>query len=87
MPVEDHPISDKVRHTKHPAGCYNSGPPDDGYYAKDRKYTSDGRWFNELVWIPHKMSTKCRQTLQLPECDGCTAEKDVEYIERMTALK
>ena len=36
--------------------------------------------------ITHTASTKCRQILALPECEGCSAEKDHEYINKMKEL-
>ena len=52
-----------------------------GYIGRDG-YTEDGRvnW----VWVPDVLSEHCRQTLfaELPFCEGCTREKDVEYLEK-----
>ncbi len=85
-PVLDHPIHDKVKHDKPPAGCRDRVQMEDGYYVLVRDYLHDGRYEFKDQWIPHTMSTQCRQINNLPECEGCTAEKDVEYIERMKQL-
>lgn len=87
MPVLDHPVSDKVKHDKPPAGCYSRMQMEDGYYVLVRDYLHDGRYEFRDQWIPHTMSTQCRQISNLPECEGCTAEKDVEYLEQMRNLK
>jgi hypothetical protein len=40
----------------------------------------------KMTWTPHTLSTDCRQTTELPECLGCLAPKDWEYINRMRKL-
>jgi hypothetical protein len=46
-----------------------------------------GRVIRINVGIPHTMSHLCRQIHPLPECEGCTAEKDMDYINKMRAVK
>lgn len=78
MPVEDHPVHDSVKRTQPRAGCYN------------RTGFAPGRWVMDGTlkrWLPHTASKKCRQILALPECEGCVAPKDHEYIEKMRNLK
>jgi hypothetical protein len=67
----------------HRAGCWNKPrtvpPPrivDDAIMLPDRV-------IRIKTEIPHAMSHLCRQISPLPECEGCTAEKDHEYINRM----
>lgn len=86
MPVLDHPIHDKVKHDKPPSGCFNRRWMQDSYFVLVRKYDDLGRYKLVSQKVEHTMSTKCRQINNLPECEGCTAEKDVEYIERMMQL-
>ena len=90
MPVDDHPVHPRtIQGAGAQYGCHSDKRPNGmaaGYYAETRVYTPDGMFSKKLVWIPHNMSTKCRQINNLPECEGCTAEKDVEYIERMMQL-
>ena len=83
MPVEDHEVHELVKHDKPPAGCYNREYWADGYYSLTRRYLYDGRYEFVDEWIPHTMSNKCRQVNNLLECEGCLAEKDTDYIERM----
>lgn len=64
-------------------GCYDKPRECTGYLAKNG-VSSDGRF--KFIWIAHTMSVKCRQMDNLPECEGCMAEKDHEYIERMKSL-
>lgn len=86
MPVADHPVHERVRHDKPPSGCYNREYWSDGYYLLTRQYLYDGRYEFVDTWIPHNMSTKCRQINTLPECVDCQAEKDQDYIDRMKSL-
>lgn len=37
--------------------------------------------------VAHTMSHLCRQIHPLPECEGCTAEKDMDYIEKMKEVE
>jgi hypothetical protein len=76
-----------VKRDTYRAGCFNSGPAAEGYYAMDRMYYPDGKWSIKLVWVPHVMSKNCRQIYTLPECVDCTAIKDTDYINRMKGLK
>lgn len=84
MPVEDYDVHPLTKHDNPIAGCHSKNMTEDGYYVAVRQYTPSGEYYMKLQWVEHKMSRKCRQTLHLPECEGCTAEKDVEYIERWT---
>lgn len=89
MPVLDHPVSDKVKHDKPPAGCYSRRDfsRKDGYWHYGRTYFPDGNFMMEYTFVIDEMSRKCRQIANLPECEGCTAEKDMEYLEQMRKLK
>jgi hypothetical protein len=85
-PVEDHPVHEHgVRVGEYRAGCHNRGTFSPGYYATNRSYEGK-QWRLVSVWVPHKMSTTCRQIIDLPECKDCTAPKDKEYIDKMRAL-
>lgn len=89
MPVEDHPVHDKVkRDSSFRYGCHNNPKKASGYWAIDRTYRSDGTFFLHNVFIPHTMSIKCRFDMYNndPQCEGCTVEKDTEYLERMSKL-
>lgn len=88
MPVEDTPVHPKTKHDRPMAGCYNAGPPRAGYWVLTRRWCPvDEAYDLAPEFVEHRMSTKCRQTLQLPECEGCTADKDVEYIEKWKEAK
>jgi len=45
----------------------------DGYYAPDRQYLPDGRYFDRLVFIPNRSSVECRYDMRPtdPKCAGC----------------
>ena len=86
MPVVDHAVHPLTQHPKVISGCYSRKGMKPGYWCYVRQYLVDGRYELVDTWIPHTMSTKCRQINNLPECEGCTAEKDVAYIERMKHL-
>lgn len=91
MPVEDTPVHDRVKRTAdhHPA-CYNKEEVHvlAGYWALNGwEEAESGLLRMTRTWVPHTMSRKCRQILDLPECSGCTAEKDHEYISKMRDLK
>lgn len=85
MPVEDtdaHPLT--VRE-KYKAGCHSRKPRTLAFYTVQDGWTDDGR--RRMIIIPaDALSTKCRQIKMLPECEGCTSEKDIEYINKMTKL-
>ena len=89
MPVEDHPVHPHGFRETYRAGCLHRGPPAAGYWAHDGwMVTALGQPYQaRFAWVPFTMSTKCRQIVELPECSGCTAEKDAEYIQRMTSIK
>jgi len=90
MPVEDHEVHEKVRIAEDkPYGCNSRKKMSDGYWAKDRKYLEDGYFESVYVFIPHQMSTSCRNFYlwdKDPRCGNCTTERDTEYAERMQAL-
>lgn len=73
MPVEDHPVHDKViKRSKHP-GCYNKSEfmPSYNVAVKEvnpRGYT--GNWLMEI--IPHRMTSDCQAAKErYTECEGC----------------
>lgn len=88
MPVEDHPVhAHGQRPAGHRAGCWNvprTLPPTrtvgDAIMLPDRVIRTHTE-------IPHTMSHLCRQIHPLPECEGCTAEKDMDYIEKMKEVE
>jgi len=89
MPVEDHEVYVHGKRAEgHRAGCYNRTGFNPGFWAQDGWEEDSGSLMAHphWVWVPYIMSTKCRQINDLPECEGCTAEKDVEYITKMKAL-
>ena len=86
MPVVDHAVHPLTQHSKVISGCYNRKGMKHGYWCYVRQYFDDGNFMMTYEYIPHTMSTKCRQINNLPECEGCTAEKDVAYIEQMKHL-
>lgn len=90
MPVEDHEVHEKVKITSSfRYGCYNRTGLAAGYFAPDRRYKPDGTFYIVQTRIPHAMSKECRSFSLWdtdPACAGCTAPKDFEYRDRMTAL-
>lgn len=91
MPVEDHEVHEKVRiSADEPYGCSGRSGFAAGYYAPDRRHKPDGTFYVIQVWIPHAMSTACRNFYLWdvdPRCAVCTSERDVEYAERMKGLE
>lgn len=90
-PVEDHEVHEKVRiDIDKPYGCHSRTGLANGYYAPDRVYRADGKtWDNVKVFIKNAMSTSCRSFYLWdtdPRCAGCTADKDIEYRDRMAVL-
>lgn len=83
-PVEDHPVHPSVQRDRPEAGCFNREAFDPFYYVQDG-WTVDGR--RHMIKVRHRLSTLCRQTLALPECEGCQVPKDVKYIKKMKAIK
>lgn len=92
MAVEEHPVHNSTKRIIPRAGCHSRAPLQDGYWARDG-YTWEGvDDFNPVaamryVWVVNTHSKLCRQIYDLPECAGCKAPKDHEYIERMKGLK
>lgn len=90
MAVEDTPVHESgKRSIGHHPGCYNRTGFSRSYWVKDglvldHSAGTTGRYL--MKGIPHTASTKCRQILDLPECEGCSTEKDHEYINRMKEL-
>ena len=93
MPVEDHAVSEMVKlPANHRAWCHSKPRIPKKVLVQDGYKISkaDG---NDLLMLPvfryidNAMSPNCRQIDPLPECEGCTAEKDNEYIEKMRGLK
>lgn len=91
MPVDDHPVHPHGQRSAPLAGCHSKPRTVPPLQVWDTVYIDNpDRSFSRIpkaVWVEHTMSTKCRQVATLPECEGCTAEKDVEYIERMRGVK
>lgn len=89
MPVADHEVHDKVKHDKPTAGCFNRRPLDrkHGYWVYVRKYFTDGNFMMNYEYIEDKLSKTCRQVLPLPECEGCTSEKDEKYLDESIKWK
>lgn len=92
MPVIDHPVHEKVRHTTETlyAAC-KAAVRTPGYWIKTRKYRDDGTGMYDLVdeFIPDQMSKHCRYVDYIKDraCDGCLQVKDLEYIDKMGELK
>ena len=91
MPVEDIPVHEKGKiDDSTPYGCHSRKGLEKGYFAPDRRYKPDGTFYVIQVRIPHAMSTACRSFYlwdKDPRCAGCTAEKDIEYRNKMENLK
>ena len=88
MPVDDHPIHHSTIKTDFRAGCYNRPPASDGYWVPTRLYRPDGSFVMSEKYITHTLTRICRQVGRkvngvwedLPECVGCTAQRDWQYI-------
>lgn len=91
MPVDDYPVHPHGQRSVPLAGCYNKPRtvPPLQVWDIDTVRNPDGSFSRipKVRWIEHTMSTKCRQIVVLPECEGCTSEKDEEYIEKMRGVK
>ena len=89
-PVEDHDVHEKVKISlDKPYGCHSRKGFATHYSAPNRKYREDGSFSLTRKKIKHVMSKQCRSFYLWdtdPRCSGCTADKDVEYRDRMTAL-
>lgn len=83
MAVEDTPVHESGKRDKPRAGCFDRQPFAHQRCVQDG-WLPDGR--RRMVLLLHTASTKCRQILDLPECEGCSAEKDHEYINKMKEL-
>jgi hypothetical protein len=73
-------------------GCNSREGMAKGYWVKDRIYLAGdgGRFEYHDKWIPHRMSTKCRNFYLWDShapCRECTTEKDHEYAERMKGME
>ena len=99
MPVDDHPIHDKVRHKEVVAGCYGKDSHKPGYWVQVRDYYPDGNYRMVMQYIPDVMSKECRGAMgwkingawtMFPECfkDGipCPVIKDGPYISKNRAM-
>jgi hypothetical protein len=73
------------RDASYRASCFNKPRERTGYWARNRIVTNEEKYEYEMVWVEDKMSALCRQIDSLPECTGCSAPKDTEYITRMSA--
>lgn len=90
MPVENHEVHAKVKIAADtPYGCHSREGFATGYFAPDRRYKPDGTFYLVQTRIPHAMSKACRSFYLWdtdPRCAGCTAEKDIEYSNKMRSL-
>ncbi len=92
MPVEDTPVHPHgIRSAGHRPLCYNAprSSPQSGYWGRDGlllDHSAGTTGVFLMKWIPHTLSIGCRQITDLPECEGCTAEKDHAYITKMKEL-
>ena len=78
-PVDDHPVHEKVKKVGVNPPCWNNRKPFlPGYYAEDRYYQSDGRWSRIMRWIPHLMTTDCRQPGEQKPDLGCVGCEDLK---------
>jgi len=84
MPVEDTPVHPHGVRQNHKASCFNGQPPTEQDLVQDGWLAGGGR---RMILIENSASKKCRQMLDLPECEGCTYPKDHEYINKMRNLK
>lgn len=83
MPVEDTPVHPHgIRSSEHRASCHNKPRERSGYWARNGWGWLGPKW----VWIKDTSSVNCRQITELPECQGCTAPKDHEYIIKMRGM-
>lgn len=77
-----HPLA---RKTDYRASCHNRTTFAPGFWAKDGHYMQTDEQngityaVQKMVWVPHTMSTYCRQVIDLAECKGCDAPKDWNY--------
>lgn len=92
MPVDDVVVHEKTKvGADYRSGCHSmyGNQRVSGYWAKDgfrfdelseSELVSTQRW----IWVEDTSSQHCRQTLyaSLPFCEGCTREKDTEYLEK-----
>lgn len=86
MPVVDTPVHPKTSHTDLRSERCQKAVRKEGYFVLTRHYFEDGRYELRNEFVPDNLSEHCRQINLLPECVGCKATKDVEYIDRMKAL-
>lgn len=90
MPVEEHEVHEKVRIAAgQPYGCHGRDGVSKGYYAPDRVYRPDGTFYIIQAFIKHAMSDTCRAFYLWdtdPRCEGCTADKDINYANTMKDL-
>lgn len=78
MPVDDHPVHEKVRiDADKPYGCKDR-VMSKGYYAPNREYRPDGTFYLRLSFIPHVMTTGCKYDFRRtdPRCKGCKQRSD-----------
>lgn len=93
MPVEDHPVHEKVkRDSSFRYGCNSVNNPNrsmTGYYAPERKWY--GEKFETIIkFIPFRMSKPCRNFYLWdvdPACADCATLRDVEYADKMKGLE
>lgn len=77
MPVDDHPVHEKVRIAADKSYGCKDHIMSAGYYAPDRVYRPDGTFYIIQTFIPHVMTTDCRYDLRTtdPRCSGCNWTK------------
>jgi len=74
MAVLEHEVHERTREaTDTKWGCYNRPEYSQGYFAPDREYSRDGYFEVVATYIPHAMSTTCRNDVSLTDrkCVGC----------------
>ncbi len=86
MPGLDYEVHELTRQDSDAKyGCNNRGEFSAGYYAPDRKYLPDGRWFDTMTFIPHRMSTECRFDISLTDtkCNTCPRRGSGEAYDKL----
>lgn len=88
-PVLDHEVhASVIKIGNEPYGCANAVQKD-GYWVQEREYRRDGTYVMRDHFIPHRMSTGCRNFYlwyKDPRCVTCKRPKDREYAQTMMHL-
>lgn len=86
MPGLDHEVHPLTRKDDgHRYGCHNRKPFKPYYYAPNREYLPDGRWFDTMIKVEHKTSTDCRFDLSLKDspCNTCPHQGSGEKYDQL----